>query len=120
MDGSRNDIGLWGGPYGEEYEYPTDVPETEPLLPTEFALKSPYPNPFNNQLTIPFELPVKADVQIAVFNILGQRVETLILPGHPAGRHVYTWDGSGLASGIYFQEMRAGQFHQLKKIALVK
>lgn len=95
------------------------------LLPTEFALAQNYPNPFNPDTRIGFALPKEADVELSVFNVLGQKVTTLTVGKLPAGNHTVTWhgtdsDGSQVASGIYFYRISAGDFAETKKMMLLK
>lgn len=94
-------------------------------LPTEYALEQNYPNPFNPSTTINFALPKAGNVQIAVFNVLGQEVNTLVSEGLPAGNHSVVWDGrnstgSTISSGIYFYRISAGEFSQTKKMLMLK
>jgi hypothetical protein len=97
-------------------------------LPAEFALGRNYPNPFNPTTTIPLALPVQSRVTIEVFNILGQRVRTLLNTDLPAGNHTVVWDGLGdggtlLGSGVQFIRMRAvagdGTLHMFTNRALL-
>jgi hypothetical protein len=104
---------------------PTDADDLTPGLPGEFALFPNYPNPFNPQTTIEFNLPRYSVVSLAVFNILGERVRTLVSDLLPPGRHTVTWDGTGAngegaSSGIYFYRLTAGDFIQTRKMLLVK
>ena len=94
-------------------------------LPTEFALAQNYPNPFNPDTQIGFALPVDSDVELSVFNILGQKVTTLAFGKMPAGNHTVAWhgtdaDGSQVASGIYFYRISAQNFSETKKMMLLK
>lgn len=99
-------------------------------LPKEFALSQNYPNPFNPSTIIKYALPVDSRVTVEIYNIIGQRVRTLVADTQPAGYHVATWDGlngSGhqLASGVYFLNMTAkgvnGQsFNQIRKLMMLK
>ena len=94
-------------------------------LPTEFALAQNYPNPFNPDTQIGFSLPVESDVELSVFNVLGQKVTTLTFGKLPAGNHSVTWhgtdsDGSQVASGIYFYRISAENFAATKKMMLLK
>ncbi len=96
-----------------------------PEIPTSFELASPYPNPFNPTVQIPYNLPEFSSVRIQVYNILGQRVATLVDAEQPAGFHRITWDGTtaagvASASGVYFVTMNAGPFSTTKKIVLLK
>ena len=102
------------------------VPQEEVnLLPDRFALHQNYPNPFNPETTIPFDLPQAGSVTINVFNVLGQKVGMVINQPVPAGFHRITWDGSQLASGVYFYHIVVRQhgspvFEELKKAIMVR
>jgi hypothetical protein len=88
-------------------------------LPTEFAVKANYPNPFNARTMINFDLPTDSDVNIAIYSITGQMVET-ISGQYEAGSHSVTWDASDVASGVYFYKVSAGDFSQTMKMTLLK
>jgi hypothetical protein len=94
-------------------------------LPNNFALHPNYPNPFNAQTNIPFALPSTGEVNIAVFNVLGQTVKSLAFGSYSAGEHTVHWDGTNeqgnpVASGTYFIRMKAGDFEQQRKMTLLK
>ncbi len=89
-------------------------------LPTEFSLQQNYPNPFNPTTTIRYALPRTANVTIEVFNGLGQKVAALTEGTKEAGYHTIQFDGRSLSSGMYFYRMQAGDFHQIKRMILVK
>ncbi len=89
-------------------------------LPTEFSLNQNYPNPFNPATTMSFSLPDAVDVKLEIYNIMGQKVTTLIDDRREAGNHVVQWDGSDAASGIYFYRITAGQYTESKKMLLLK
>lgn len=94
-------------------------------LPTEYALEQNYPNPFNPTTTINFALPKAGKVEVAVFNVLGQQVNTLVSDELPAGAHSVVWDGRNstgntVSSGIYFYRISAGEFSQTKKMLMLK
>ena len=104
---------------------PTNADDGTTGLPAEFALYPNYPNPFNPQTIIEFNLPRYSVVSLDVFNILGERIRTLVSDLLPPGRHTVTWDGttsSGeqAASGIYFYRLSAGDFIQSRKMLLLK
>ena len=82
-------------------------------LPARRYLGQNYPNPFNPSTLIPYQLPAPARVRLEVFNILGQRVATLVDGQRPAGFHTATWDatdasGRGVASGVYLYRLLGG------------
>lgn len=94
-------------------------------LPTVYSLGQNYPNPFNPTTEINFALPQAGDVELSVFNLLGQKVTTLVNEAMPAGNHTVTWDGTSesggaVASGIYFYRISAGSFTETKKMMMLK
>ena len=106
---------------------PTAVEEETGLaLPEQSDLGLVYPNPFNAEALIPFEIAdAQTSVELAVYDLLGRRVRTLFAGALPAGEHRYTWDGrsdNGLTtgSGSYFVELRQGERRQARKMTLLK
>ncbi len=94
-------------------------------LPREFVLLPNYPNPFNPATTIRYGLPQAARVRLVVFNILGQRVATLLDARQPAGFHEVRFDAERLASGIYFYHLQARNlsgevFNAVRRMVLLK
>lgn len=103
----------------------TSVAPISNVVPSEFSLGQNYPNPFNPTTSIEYSVPVRSNVEISIFNILGQKVATIMNDVHEAGTHRATWNGKdqfgkSVASGIYFYQMRAGSFEQVKKMMLMK
>jgi FlgD Ig-like domain len=102
------------------------TPVEDPAVPRSFALHANVPNPFNPATTIRYDVPAgAANVEIAVFDVTGRRVRTLVEGVLPAGQHSVTWDGhddrgATATSGIYFCRMSAGSFVQTRKMALLK
>jgi hypothetical protein len=86
----------------------------------DYNLSQNYPNPFNPNTTIEFDIPTSGFVSLKVFNVTGQEVGTLISNKLNQGSHTYKFDGSGLACGIYYYQLVAGEFHQVKKMILLK
>ncbi len=104
---------------------PTSVEDMAEAIPTAFALKQNYPNPFNPVTVIEFALPKGQTVALEIYNILGQRVRTLITGFREAGTHTVAWNGAddrnvNVPSGIYFYRLSAGTFTQTSKMALIR
>ena len=94
-------------------------------MPTRFELSQNYPNPFNPSTTFEFALPKATQVELAIFNVLGQRVVTLVNRELPPGVYKETWNGtsesgSPVASGIYFYRLSAGDYVSTKKMMMLK
>ncbi|MEW5922800.1 MAG: T9SS type A sorting domain-containing protein [Candidatus Zixiibacteriota bacterium] len=108
------------------YSIPLDVTEPDnELLPAEFNLRANYPNPFNSCTVIEYSLPSKSPVTIAIYNLLGQKVRTLVKMEQAAGNYSIIWDGMDnigeqVSSGIYFYRMETDQFTQTRKMILLK
>jgi len=95
------------------------------LIPKEFALFPNYPNPFNIETVIKYALPTESDVKLTIYNILGQKVKTLVEEHESPGYKTVFWDGKNdegkvVASGIYFYRIEAGEFTQSKKMVILK
>jgi hypothetical protein len=96
-----------------------------PALPRMAALHQNAPNPFNPETEIRFEIPTAREVQLRIYNQLGQTVKTLVDSRMKAGSYVLKWDGTNalgntVASGIYFYSIEAGEFAQIRKMTLLK
>ncbi|MGD0339966.1 MAG: T9SS type A sorting domain-containing protein [Bacteroidota bacterium] len=95
-----------------------------------FQLSQNYPNPFNPSTTIRFSLPKASDVNLSIYNILGERITVLVSEHMNAGTHLVEWNASGFASGVYFyrlsafplesRDMQAGSFNKTRKLILIK
>lgn len=94
--------------------------ESETGIPTEFTLMQNYPNPFNPSTTIQFALPKAEVVSLKIYNILGEEVAELVNREMDAGIQSINYDASNLGSGIYFYQIKAGSFVDVKKMLLVK
>ncbi|MFQ5708483.1 MAG: FlgD immunoglobulin-like domain containing protein, partial [bacterium] len=92
------------------------VDETPQIdIPSQFVLLRNYPNPFNPETTIRYQLPKSGHVKLEIYNTLGQKILTLVNQQQPAGNYQVTWDGrdnSGkqVASGIYLYQLKSGEF----------
>jgi len=94
-------------------------------LPRRFQLYQNYPNPFNSTTTIKFDLPLAGEVTLEIYNILGQKVTTLINDDLPAGTHQIRWHGTNsagesVASGIYLYRLKTADNLSTRKLLLLK
>ena len=95
------------------------------LVPSQFALVQNFPNPFNPETTIAYDLSERAPVRLEIYDILGQRVRVLMDEVQVAGRYQVRWDGrnaqgQGVGSGVYFYRLQAGGFNQVRRMLLLK
>jgi len=97
----------------------TDVDENE-LTPSRFALYQNYPNPFNPSTEITFKLEQSGLTTLSVYNLLGQKVETLLNEELPVGTHQVTFNASKLSTGVYFYKLETGKYISVKKMMLLK
>ena len=93
-------------------------------LPEQFHLGQNYPNPFNPSTTIPFQLPTATHVRLEVFNLLGQRVATLVNGELPAGSHTVRWNGTDVAgrpagAGLYLYQLRGESISLTHRMVLI-
>ncbi|NCS89039.1 MAG: T9SS type A sorting domain-containing protein [Ignavibacteria bacterium] len=108
------------GTYSYSFEVEVEV-EVELNIPTKFELYQNYPNPFNPSTTIKFGLPKDSKVVLDVYNIVGQKVTTLINnESKEAGYHQVNFNASSLSSGIYLYKLTTDNFTSIKKFVLMK
>jgi sugar lactone lactonase YvrE len=96
-----------------------------PELPVKFTLYQNYPNPFNPATTIEYYIPESAQVTLEIYNVLGQRVRTLVNDFQQQGRYSVVWNsrndgGQELSSGVYFYKLSAGDAIDIRKMTLVR
>jgi parallel beta-helix repeat protein len=89
-------------------------------LPTEYALNSPYPNPFNPTTNISYQLPKDSNIKLAVYDVMGREVAMLVDEYKSAGTYNVNFDANNLVSGVYFVRLEAGDFWQVQKVVLMK
>lgn len=94
--------------------------EGENISPVGYYLNQNYPNPFNPSTTIDFTLPQSENVELKVYNLLGKEVLTLVSNKLNSGNHTYQFDGKNLASGIYYYQLIAGDYNEVKKMILLR
>lgn len=105
---------------GEIHYYALGADEQDAHLPDVILLKQNYPNPFNASTTIEFTLPEAAEVELSVYNILGQRIVTLFAGRKQAGRHSFAWDAANAPSGVYFARLETTDSSENIKMMLLK
>jgi len=101
------------------YEY-SNVIEINFDVSQDYALNQNYPNPFNPVTSISFQIPIKSDVTLKVYDIVGKEVATLVNEVKEAGSYIMRFDGSGLASGFYIFKLQANDFVEIRKMVLMK
>ena len=99
---------------------PTGTPANVNQVPTTYKLAQNHPNPFNPKTVISYQLAGGSDVELSIYNLLGQKIATLVNQKQVAGVYQVEWDGSGLASGVYYYRLEAGEFQSVKKMILIK
>jgi hypothetical protein len=103
-----------------EGETSTSTEQDGAMIPSEYALNQNYPNPFNPSTTIEFSMPQVNFVTLEVYNMVGQKVATLVEGTRQAGVHTVTFDASTLSSGTYLYRMQAGDQMLMQKMSLIK
>jgi hypothetical protein len=102
-------------------EYGPNTPvEQESINELNFSLHQNFPNPFNPITKIKYSVPQTTLVQIRIFDVLGNEIETLVNEEKQTGIYAITWYAEGLPSGVYFYQLRAGDFVETKKMILLK
>lgn len=87
---------------------------------TEFELKQNFPNPFNASTTIEFSLPTTTRVQLTLFDLLGNRVRTLLDEERTGGNHSIVVRLEDLPTGFYFYQLEAGEFREMRRLTLLR
>ena len=111
--------------FSNELTIETTGCEQDRQVPEEYKLSQNYPNPFNASTNIKFSLPNQGNVKIDIYNILGQKVRTLVNGNKPTGSYNYKWNGKNdhgvdVASGIYIYRMKSENYIKIKKMTLLK
>ncbi len=101
------------------YEY-SKVVDVDINSPIDFALQQNFPNPYNPSTIIKYSLPIKTQIQLIVFNALGEELRQLVNEEKEAGNYEIEFNASSLPSGVYFYQLIAGNFVETKKMILIK
>jgi hypothetical protein len=112
-DGDAPDMGAFGID-------PVSSSKEKKIIPSRFQLFQNYPNPFNSRTVISWQLAVGNNVDLSIYNILGQKVATLVSGKQKAGVHRVEWDASEYASGLYFYMLSAGGYTKVRKLLLIR
>jgi hypothetical protein len=104
---------------------PDDIGDFTDALPTHYALHQNYPNPFNPSTMIKYDLKAKTDVKLTIYNVLGQKVRTLVNANQSAGFKNVVWDGLNefgeqASTGVYIYRIEAGDFVKSRKMVFMK
>ena len=94
--------------------------EDEVQQPITFKLEQNFPNPFNPSTKINWQMPARNQVTLKVYDVLGNEISTLVNEEKEAGTHVVEWNAVNLPSGVYFYQLKAGEFIQTKKMILLR
>ena len=94
-------------------------------FPVRFSTYPNYPNPFNPTTQIRYDLPEEQNVTIAIYDVIGRKIRSLMNTSQTAGYHSVRWDakndiGEGVAAGMYIYTIQAGEFKDTKKMVLIK
>jgi hypothetical protein len=123
----RNDMGAFGGKSELKSGNSTSVVLNYNVYtkPGEFKLYENYPDPFNPETMIEYNIPKQGKVNITVFNVLGQKIRTLVDSEHAPGMYRTIWDGKDwfgkpANSGIYFYRLDSDNFHEVKRMVLLR
>jgi len=130
------DVHIWSDTFFVfVHKDPDDIRTNNSALPNTFVLQQNYPNPFNPSTTIEFQIPSVPSqsgnsefVTLKIYNIIGQKVATLVSQKLNAGKYNYSWDASGFASGVYYYRLEAGtpsassgtKYVQTRKMVLLR
>jgi len=114
VQNGRVDMGAYEGPST------TDISPTPLHLPRSSKLYANYPNPFNPSTTISYDVSQAGRVQLKIYNTLGQMVKKLVDAQQNAGSYKLHFKADGLASGMYFYQLKIGSFEQTRKMLLLR
>ncbi len=112
-----NSEGIWRIPV---LQVVTGIEKSNKNLPTSYSLQQNYPNPFNPSTTIQYQIPKSGLVTLKVYDVLGREVKTLVNQYQNVGSHEINFNAANLSSGVYFYQLRGGNFVSTKKMILLR
>jgi membrane-bound inhibitor of C-type lysozyme len=98
----------------------TAISTNSNAIPVYYSLSQNYPNPFNPETTIGYAIPANAQVVISIYDVNGRLITDILNAQKSAGYHTVKWNASNMSSGIYFYQIKADNFRQIKKCILIK
>ncbi len=122
-DSASSEVRLTTNKYGnfnDTTSIITGIKKFNNTVPGKYTLDQNYPNPFNPSTIIRYSVPKQSMVTLKIFNLLGQEVATLVNAEQISGTYEVNFNASRFASGIYFYQLKAGQFNAIKKMILMK
>ncbi len=125
-DGSADPYDRGWNLYYDHHDWEdVDENQADENFPTQFSLSANYPNPFNPETKIDYSINRSCQVKLEIFNILGQKIKTLVDEHQSVGKKDVVWDGRNengeqVTSGVYFYRIQAGDYSQTKKMVLMK
>ncbi|MCB0262916.1 MAG: T9SS type A sorting domain-containing protein [Calditrichaeota bacterium] len=96
------------------------IDDDQPAVAKAFSLEQNYPNPFNPETRIRYSVPKSANVTLSVYNLVGQKVAVLVNETQASGTYEISFDASHLSSGVYFYQLQAGEFSNVRKMLLTR
>jgi hypothetical protein len=106
--------------YYDDNIYTSIKEESAESIPADFELSQNYPNPFSSTTVISYQLPSIANVELNVYDLLGQKVTTLVKERQQPGSHEVEWNASGMKQGVYYCELKTGQSRKVIKMILLR
>ncbi len=94
--------------------------QPDPIIPNRITLEQNYPNPFNAETVISYQLTVSSEIELNIFNVLGQKVQTLVNRRQKAGSYRVTWDATRFPSGLYFYQLKTDEHSEVRKMMLLR
>ena len=108
------------GQQPEVQKYSTKVKSGKTEIPEKFILYQNYPNPFNPKTTIRYQIPKQCKVVLSIYNVLGREAAKLVNEKKEAGNYAVNFNASKLTSGLYFYQLKAGEFISTKKMIMIR
>jgi len=115
-----SDEGMISQPWYPPSSFLTSLEDRSENAPLDFQLYQNYPNPFNPKTNIEYKLSENTAVNLSIYNVIGQKVITLIAEEQPAGHYAVKWDAQAYSSGMYILTLKAGFFEQSRKMILLR